>query len=88
MNQLTKIMQSILLVGQLGVSLVTPPLVLLWLAHLAQTRLGWGAWTAAAAIVVGLVTGFCSVWRTLAPLLRTRAAEREAPKGRSFNEHI
>lgn len=84
---MTKIMQSLLLVGQLGVSLVTPPLVLLWLAHLAQTRLGWGAWTAGAAIVIGIVTGFSSVWRTLAPLIRARASAEE-PKGRSFNDHI
>ena len=41
MKSLNQIMQGIALVGQLGFGMITPPLVLIWLAHLAQTKLGW-----------------------------------------------
>ena len=56
MKSLNQIMQGIALVGQLGFGMITPPLVLIWLAHLAQTKLGWGMWTMVAAILIGLVT--------------------------------
>lgn len=85
MNRLTGIMQNLLLVGQLGISFVTPPLVLVWLAYRAQTRLGWGTWVTITAILVGILTGFASVWRTLCPLTGKKP---EPPQGRSFNDHI
>ena len=86
MRSLTKVFESILLVGQIGFSLITPPLVFVWLAHLAQSRLGWGAWVMVAAIVVGILIGIASVYRTVLPLLKERGGEK--PKGRSFNDHI
>lgn len=61
MKSLNQIMQGIALVGQLGFGHgSTPPLVLIWLAHLAQTKLGWGMWTMVAAILIGLVTAAVS----------------------------
>lgn len=86
LNSLTKIMQSVMLVGQIGFSLITPPLVFIWLADLAQTHLGWGAWVMVAAIVAGILTGIASVYRTILPLLHKQNEEK--PKGRSFNDHI
>lgn len=86
MKSLTKVFESILLVGQIGFSLITPPLVFVWLAHLAQSRLGWGTWVMVAAIVIGILTGIVSVYRTVLPLLKERGGEK--PKGRSFNDHI
>ena len=86
MEKLTRIFQGVMLVGQLGFSLITPPLVFVWLARLAQTRLGWGAWVMIAAIVLGVVTGFATVYRTVLPLIKKDGTHK--PEGRSFNDHI
>ncbi len=64
-----------------------PPLVLIWLAHLAQTKLGWGMWAMVAAILIGLVTAAVSTWSTVQRLLMKKD-EGSAKKGASFNEHI
>lgn len=87
MKSLNQIMQGIALVGQLGFGMITPPLVLIWLANLAQTKLGWGMWTMVAAILIGLVTAAVSTWSTVQRLLMKKN-EGSAKKGASFNEHI
>ena len=61
--------------------------VLIWLARLAQTKLGWGMWTMVAAILIGLVTAAVSTWSTVQRLLMKKD-EGSAKKGVSFNEHI
>ena len=86
MRSLERLARAISFVGQIGFSLVTPPLVLIWLARLAQTKLGWGAWVMLAAIVVGLITGLTSVWRLIRGF--TKSEEKKTPKGRGFNDHI
>lgn len=87
MKALQQIIRGVMLISQLGFSIITPPLVLVWLAHLAQTRLGWGSWVMIAAILVGLVTAFCSAWRTVRPLL-TADSHAKNPQNTGFNEHI
>lgn len=87
MKSLNQIMQGIALVGQLGFGMITPPLVLIWLAELAQTRLGWGMWVMVAAILTGLVTAAVSTWNTVRRLL-VKNDEGSAKKGVSFNDHI
>ena len=49
-----KQLQKLLWLTQLGVSLVTPPLLCLLLGHLAQSKWGWGTWVMVAAILSGL----------------------------------
>ncbi len=87
MKAFHQIAKGITLIGQLGFTVITPPLVLIWLAHLAQTRLGWGSWVMILAIVVGMLTAFSGAWRTIRPLLD---AENRTPRtrGQNFNEHI
>ena len=87
MRSLERLARAISFVGQIGFSLVTPPLVLIWLARLAQTKLGWGMWTMVAAILIGLVTAAVSTWSTVQRLLMKKD-EGSAKKGVSFNEHI
>ena len=75
MDKLTKIFQGVMLVGQLGFSLITPPLVF-----------GWGAGVMIAGILLGIVTGLATAYRTILPLIRKDGGHE--PKGRSFNDHI
>ena len=86
MQGFERLVRAVSLVGQIGFSLITPPLVLIWLAHLAQTRLGWGAWVMIAAIIVGMATGVSSVWRIIQSAVK--GGEKKPPKGKSFNDHI
>lgn len=86
MRSLERLARAISFVGQIGFSLVTPPLVLIWLARLAQTKLGWGAWVMIAAIVVGLITGLTSAWRLARGFSESEKSKK--PEGRNFNDHI
>lgn len=54
-----KQLQKLLWLTQLGVSLVTPPLLCLFLGHLAQSKWGWGTWVMVAAILIGLAASVC-----------------------------
>lgn len=87
MKAFRQIIDGITLIGQLGFTVITPPLVLIWLAYLAQTRLGWGSWVMILAIVVGIITAFSGAWRTIRPLLN---GKKHTPHthGKNFNEHI
>ena len=42
MHRLGKWMRALALVGQLGFCIITPPLVLVYLANLLVTKHGWG----------------------------------------------
>ena len=53
-----KLCRGIALVGQLGFSLITPPVVLLWLAHWLQTKYGLGVWVTILALILGLLTSY------------------------------
>ena len=44
-----KQLRKLLWLTQLGISLVTPPLLCIFLAHLAQSKWGWGGWIMAVA---------------------------------------
>lgn len=87
MKAFRQIIDGITLIGQLGFTVITPPLVLIWLAYLAQTRLGWGSWVMILAIVVGIIAAFSGAWRTIRPLLD---GKKHTPhtRGKNFNEHI
>ncbi len=84
MRSIQRLMRAITLVGQLGFSIISPPLVLTFLAHLAVTRLGWGVWIIVAAIVVGIITAFCSARQIL--MKYARPTRGETPPT-SFNTH-
>lgn len=86
MKNLQKIVRSISMVGQLGFSIVTPPLVLVFLAKLAVDRLGWGLWVMVAAIVLGIVTSFCSARSLLRRFLKIDRKD-EPPAPPAYNEH-
>ncbi len=86
MKSLQQILKGVMIVGQLGFTIITPPLVLGYLAYLAQIHLGWGSGVIIAAIVVGIVTSFTSAYRLVKQLLSADPPKRKL-KGRSFNEH-
>lgn len=78
-----KILRRLTMLTQLGLSIVAPPLLMAYLAHLAQTHWGWGAWAMIAAIVIGLISSAVSVYRLAKSLLAKE--KKENPP--SFNDH-
>ena len=68
-----KLCRGIALVGQLGFSLITPPVVLLWLAHWLQTKYSLGVWVTILALILGLLTSASTALPSMS------AARRIAP---------
>ena len=83
MRTFEKWMRGLALVGQLGVCVITPPLVLGYLAHLLVTRHGWGYWVVVAALVIGILSGLSSAWS----LLRPKKPSKPPRTTVHFNDH-
>lgn len=83
MERGVKFFRRLTMLTQLGLSIVAPPLLLIYLAHLAQTRWGWGAWTMLAAILIGLLSSGAGVYRLAKTLLQREKKDETT----SFNEH-
>lgn len=82
MRSLSKIMRGLVFVGQLGFSIITPPVVLILLARWLMDRFGWGLWVMVAAILIGIITAFSSAWSTLKRLI-----PKSDHNFASFNKH-
>lgn len=85
MKQAAKILRGLTLLTQLGLSVAAPPLLLIWLATLAQRAWGLGSWIMAVAIVVGLISAGCGAYQFGKSVLNRKREDDEPP---SFNQHI
>lgn len=83
MRTFEKWMRGLALVGQLGVCVITLPLVLGYLARLLVTRHGWGYWVVVAALVIGILSGLSSAWS----LLRPKKPSKPPRTTVHFNDH-
>ena len=82
-----KLCRGIALVGQLGFSLITPPVVLLWLAHLLQSKYGLGVWITIVALLLGLLTSASTALQFYRKL--TAKKNKNDPKPpRGYGDHI
>ena len=82
-----KLCRGIALVGQLGFSLITPPVVLLWLAHWLQTKYQLGVWVTIVALILGLLTSASTAlqfYRKLTP--KNKDNSPKPPRG--YGDHI
>ncbi len=82
-----KQLQKLVWLTQLGFSLVSPPLLCIFLAHLAQTKLHWGTWIMVVGIVVGLAAAACSALSFFHYFKRTSQKEQKGEKPIAFNDH-
>ena len=84
-----KLCRGIALVGQLGFSLITPPVVLLWLAHWLQTRYGLGVWVTILALILGLLTSASTALQFYRQLTAKKEKYNDTPKPpRGYGDHI
>ncbi len=72
-----KIVQGITFVGQLGFMIVTPPLVMVYLAYQAQVHFGWGAWVMVLAILIGILSAISSTFTTFYKMLNKKNSAPE-----------
>ena len=63
MKKYMKIAQLIAMFGQLGFTLITPPVVMALLAWWLQSRFGWGSWIMIVFLLIGLVTSAVSAYQ-------------------------
>lgn len=87
MQSMQKIFRGIALVGQLGFSLITPPVALLWLAQYLQQRYALGLWLTLLALVIGLLTSFSTALQFYRRLTAQKKS-RTAREVRGYGEHI
>ena len=84
-----KLCRGIALVGQLGFSLITPPVVLLWLAHWLQTKYGLGVWVTILALILGLLTSASTALQFYRKLTAKKEKDNDKPKPpRGYGDHI
>lgn len=88
MKTLQKLFRGIALVGQLGFSLITPSVVLLYLAQYLQRKYGLGIWITLLALVVGLLTSISTALQFYRKLTADRASDSSPPAARGYGEHI
>lgn len=72
--------------SQLGLSVVVPPVVLIWLAVWLRDQFGWGQWVIWVSIILGLycaITGFVSTLRSVSLFIKDKKQQEVV----SFNEH-
>ena len=72
---------------QLGLSVVLPPAVLIWLSVWLRNCFGWGQWVIWFGIGLGMyfgISGFVATLRTISQLTKDKKQESHPI---SFNEH-
>lgn len=62
MKELVKIARLVALYGQLGFTIVTPPVVMALLGHWLQRRFSLGGWIMAVSLVLGLAAAASGAW--------------------------
>ena len=87
MHSLQKFMRGLALVGQLGFCIITPPLVLVWLARLLVVKHGWGPWVMVVAIVVGLLCAASSAWGMIRSMNKSGPKTHREPTVH-YHDHI
>ncbi len=89
MNDLYKVFEKLTWVGQLGFSLLFPPVCLLAGCWWLTARRGVGMWVYLPGLVLGLALGFGCFAQFLRYCLREQDKEREqnGPPRSGFNTH-
>ena len=89
MQKLQHFVRAVSLVGQLGFTIITPPLLLIWLAYRLVNNYDWPIGVIVAAILIGLgcsVSGARKLLRSIS-LYQKRSDASQQTDSVSFNKH-
>jgi hypothetical protein len=87
MRNRTKMLQGITMVTQLGVSLITPPLVCGWLANRLQEKYALGSWVALVGIAIGILASVSTAFNFYRKFCATKHHDDDDAPPTSFNSH-
>jgi len=90
MQTVWKLAKAVTLVGQLGFTLLTPPIVLILLAFWLQTRFGLGSWIMFISLIAGLLTSAASAlqfYRRVILSAKKKTKEEKDQKTTVFYTH-
>ena len=85
MKDMVKLARMLALFGQLGFTIVTPPVVLALLAHWMQQKFSLGSWVMVLAIVLGLIAAASGVYGYYR---RVTAFEKKQPKEKTKTVYL
>lgn len=80
MKSLFRLAREVAVLGQLGFTLITPPVLMALLGWWITDRFGLGVWVMVLAIVLGLVTSAASAWRLWKHYQASNAKKADAEK--------
>ena len=82
-------LKGFVFVGQLGLNIVTPVVVMLAAAYFASHYLGWGGWVVPVSLVIGLLTAFSTAKGFFAKETeKNKKQEAENPVPRGYSDHM
>ena len=87
MKDLNRISQRLVLIGQLGLSLLMPLLVCLGACYLLVTRLGLGMWIYLPGFIFGLGGSFMTAYKLYLSVEKKEKKRQRGPEERFYNDH-
>ncbi len=84
MRDLSRFMRNLSLIGQLGLSLVTPVLMCLAVCYLLTSRCGLGNWVYLPGFILGLGSSFMTAYKVYLSAMKKNPKEKEKT---AFNRH-
>ncbi len=83
MRPYAKVLRGIVLAGQLGFTLITPPVVMALAAEWLQSRFGLGVWVMLLALLMGLLTSGTSAYHFYRRVAASAQKREETPAKKS-----
>ncbi len=83
MRPYAKVLRGIVLAGQLGFTLITPPVVMALAAEWLQDRFGLGVWVMLLALLTGLLTSGTSAYHFYRRAAASAKKREETPAKKS-----
>lgn len=80
MKKYTQILRLVATYGQLGFSLITPPVVMALVGWWLQSRFGLGTWVMLVCLLVGLASSAASAWQFYLRVTARDAKARKEPE--------
>ncbi|MFI3169907.1 MAG: ATPase F0F1 [Faecalibacterium sp.] len=90
MKSIAKALEDLVWVGQLGLSLMMPLLLLMLLCYWLTTQMGVGVWVYLPGFLLGIgagISSFASFWNLMKKKHLGKQKDKEFPQAISFNQH-
>ena len=84
---LREALNNISIYGQMGFTIVVPPVLLCILANWARNRFGIGPWIVLAAILIGLLSAFTTIYKICMGFLAKQTKKEEKNRKISYRKH-